>query len=105
MNDLLGNVRGSNPAYAGKDDGFEHDSDIEEGPPGPPPSEAEQAMQRFFAAVESIKMDMAQIRALQREVNELHEQGKTIVKSDAVKKHQRLMQVRLHGWQPAVHVA
>ena len=68
--------------------------DLEEGgPPPPPPSEGEQSMKAFFKTVEELKENMAEIRGLQREVVDLNEKGKTLVKTKAVQKHQEEMQV------------
>jgi syntaxin 1B/2/3 len=50
-------------------------------------------MQRFFKTVEELKSDMAKIRGLQREVTEMNERGKTIVKTKEVQRHQEAMQV------------
>lgn len=94
MNDLLGTVRddygkrgrssgGGNPLYGGdEEEGFEA-----------PPNEQELAMRQFFKAVEEIKTDMAEIRGLQREVNQMHEKSKTIVKSKEMQRHREEMQV------------
>ena len=67
--------------------------DLEEGPPPPPPSEGEHSMKAFFKTVEELKENMAEIRGLQREVVDLNEKGKTLVKTKAVQKHQEEMQV------------
>ncbi len=86
MNDLLGNVRG------GSDDGVRAE-DVEAGFAAPP-TEAEMSMQAFFKYVEDIKTDVAEIRSLQKEINEMHERSKTIVKSKEMQKHREDMQVR-----------
>ena len=94
MNDLLGGSAASKSARYKADD--DEGGDIEEGgPPPPPPTDGEQAMQRFFATVGELKADMASIRGLQREVVDLNEKGKTIVKTKEVQKHQEEMQVGL----------
>lgn len=59
------------------------------------PTQHTQAMRGFFANVEAIKADMAEIRSLQREVLEMHERGKTIVKSKDMERHREAMQVRV----------
>lgn len=50
-------------------------------------------MRRFFAIVEDIKANMTEIKGLQKEVVDLNEKGKTIVKTKEVQKHQEEMQV------------
>jgi hypothetical protein len=92
MNDLLINVH-QNEAYDGPEI-QEDDGDIEEGPPEAPPTDDELSMKEFFRSVEDIKKDMNGIRALQREVTELHDAGKTMVKTKEVQRHQETMQVR-----------
>ncbi|KAF5840438.1 Qa-SNARE, Sso1/Syntaxin1-type [Dunaliella salina] len=96
MNDLLGEVRpkdslaGNNPAYEAAPG-----SDVEMGEVGlsaPAATEKGQAMRAFFSNVESIKNDMAEIRALQREVLAMHEKSKTIVKSKDMERHREDMQ-------------
>ena len=89
MNDLLG---GSSEAKYRADDG-----DIEAGDPALPTppvgTDGDQAMKAFFKTVEEIKENMAEIRGLQREVVDLNEKGKTLVKTKDVHKHQEEMQV------------
>lgn len=58
-------------------------------------------MQAFFKSVEEIKKDMADIRELQRDVNQMHEKGKTIVKSKEMQRHREDMQV---GWVLMQHM-
>jgi len=58
----------------------------------PAATERGQAMRAFFSNVESIKNDMAEIRALQREVLAMHEKSKTIVKSKDMERHREDMQ-------------
>lgn len=96
MNDLLGNDGGrwgggqggaQNPAYSGR-------GDVEEGFEVPP-TEQELVMRQFFTSVEDIKGDMAEIRALQRDVMAMHERSKTIVKSKEMEKHRKDMQVSI----------
>lgn len=88
MNDLLGAAR------AGQDNSlYARDSDIEEGTYHPPPTDSEKEMQEFFKKVEDIKTDMAEIRGLQREVNQMNEKSKIIVKSKEMQKHREDMQV------------
>ena len=97
MNDLLGGAQAGGKRgakYQPDDDGAEEHGDIEEGgPPPPPPTDEEQSMKLFFKSVEALKTDMAEIRGLQREVTDLNEKGKTIVKTKEVQKHQEEMQV------------
>ena len=95
MNDLLGGAPASKRSARYKADYDDDEGDIEEGgPPPPPPTEGDQSMQKFFATVEELKADMATIRGLQKEVVDLNEKGKTIVKTKEVQKHQEAMQVR-----------
>ena len=98
MNDLLGGAQAGGKRgakYQPDDEGAEEQhGDIEEGgPPPPPPTDEEQSMKLFFKSVEALKTDMAEIRGLQREVTDLNEKGKTIVKTKEVQKHQEEMQV------------
>ena len=93
MNDLLINVH-LNEAYDGLE--IHDDADLEDGPPEPPQTDDELSMKEFFRSVEDVKKDMNGIRALQREVTELHDAGKTMVKTKEVQKHQETMQV--HAW-------
>lgn len=98
MNDLLGkvNVR-NNETFEGSH------AEIEDGPPEPPPTEEETSMKDFFKAVEAIKADMNEIRGHQRNAAELHERGKTIVKTKEVQKHQEAMQVRVGACNALMH--
>jgi hypothetical protein len=92
MNDLLGSVKGGNPVYD-RDDDPEKGILDDNAPPPEPPKQHELSMKEFFKKVEGIKVNMTEIKALQREINDLHERGKTIVKTQAVKAHQEQMQV------------
>lgn len=104
MNDLLGDVKvhdegearpprrqrrgqAENPAYNG------NGPDVEMASFAPPPSDHEAAMQTFFTAVEEIKKDMKTIREAETGIEELHERGKTLVKSKDVQKARQEMQV------------
>lgn len=89
MNDLLGAARAgqTNSLYAGEG------GDLEEGGYHPPPTDSEKEMQEFFKQVEAVKTDMAEIRGLQREVNQMNEKSKIIVKSKEMQKHREDMQV------------
>jgi hypothetical protein len=51
-------------------------------------------MNRFFATVEEVKADLAQINGLQQEVVRMHEASKTLVKSKEVQRSRQEMQVR-----------
>mmetsp|Transcript_23457 Transcript_23457/g.51498 ORF Transcript_23457/g.51498 Transcript_23457/m.51498 type:complete len:312 (-) Transcript_23457:687-1622(-) len=93
MNDLLGNVKKGSTLYEGRDD-----DDVEtglDGAPLPPASDKEMSMKRFFEQVEDIKKDLAEIRSLQKEVLQMHEKSKTIVKTKEMQQHQQAMQDRI----------
>lgn len=112
MNDLLGDIKGKgNALYSNKDD---DDFDIEQGrstkgggagasEPAAPPTEQELSMGAFFKSVEAVKGDLAQIKALQLEVTELHERGKTIVKTKEVQRHQEAMQDKINQVNTLAH--
>ncbi len=91
MNDLLGNVKSTGDVQLTINDG-----------PGTgtaataASSTADASMQDFFAQVEDIKRDMADIRCYQREFTDLNEKGKTLVKTKDVHEHREAMQVG-HG--------
>eukprot|EP00798_Chlamydomonas_sp_ICE-L_P018466 gene18466-24952_t len=97
MNDLLGGVRGGGGDVIDVDD-------IEAGY-APPPTESEQSMQNFFKAVEGVKGDIAEIRTLQKEINSMHEKGKTIVKSKDMQKHREDMQNQINRVNTLAHKA
>lgn len=94
--DLLGTVKGGGggkrkpPADGGDVD----EIDLEEDEFAPPPTEAEREMAGFFKAVEAIKIDMAEIRTLQKDILTTHEKSKTIVKTKEMQKQREVMQVR-----------
>ncbi|GFR49180.1 hypothetical protein Agub_g11204 [Astrephomene gubernaculifera] len=103
MNDLLGTVKGRNALYGGDDDELEIE-DIEE-QVAPPPTDAEREMQDFFKRVEQIKLDLAQVKDLQREVLSMHEKGKTIVKTKEMQKHRETMQDKIATVNKVAHAA
>lgn len=99
MADLLSAVKGNNATYQGDYD--DPDIDDIEDQVAPPPTDAEREMQEFFRKVEQIKIDLAAIKELQKDVLSMHEKGKTIVKSKEMQKHRDLMQVsRVHHLVP-----
>jgi hypothetical protein len=57
-------------------------------------SEQGKEMEQFFAKVEEVKADLADIRSKQREVQEMHERSKTIVRQKEMQRHREDMQVR-----------
>ncbi|EFJ50200.1 Qa-SNARE, Sso1/Syntaxin1-type [Volvox carteri f. nagariensis] len=85
MTDLLGAVKGKSAIYQGMED--DPDIDDIEDQVAPPPTDAEREMQEFFKRIEQIKLDLAAIKDLQKEVLSMHERGKTIVKSKEMQKH------------------
>ncbi|KAG2497279.1 hypothetical protein HYH03_004863 [Edaphochlamys debaryana] len=94
MNDLLGAVKGKNALY----DGDEEEGDVEEQlEPQRPETDAEKEMKAFFQQVEGVKMDLAQIKELQKSVLDMHEKGKTIVKTKDMQKHQETMQDNINA--------
>ncbi|MEW5300696.1 MAG: hypothetical protein WDW38_005370 [Sanguina aurantia] len=99
MNDLLGAARAGQTSslYAGEG------ADLEEGGYHPPPTDSEKEMQEFFKQVEAVKTDMAEIRGLQREVNQMNERSKIIVKSKEMQKHREDMQERINHVNTLAH--
>ena len=72
-------------------DGGEVRLDIEEGRPR---TDEETAMARFYEDIDKLKANIASIRGMQREVKDLNETGKTLVKTKDVHQHREEMQVR-----------
>lgn len=99
MNDLLGNVGGqaSSAAPPGVNTAnplsYGALEDAEAGMAAAAQPSHDKSMASFFAAVEDIKGDIGKIQQLQEEVVELHETGKTLIKTKDVKKQQGDMQV------------
>lgn len=56
-------------------------------------SEKSKDMGDFFAKVEELKQDMAEIKAKQREIQHMHERSKTIVRQKEMQQHRDEMQV------------
>lgn len=95
MNDLLGVVKGR--------------GDEAGAPPQPPPGPRSTAydveagftaapgqredIDAFFARVEEIKGDMAQVKSLEGDIERMHEEGKSIVRSKEMQEQRRAMQV------------
>lgn len=106
MNDLLGDGLGGDGGRGGKRSKQQavESGDIEMGF-APPPTDQQLAMQQFFTAVEEIKKDMAEIKGLQKDLDQMHERSKTIVKSKEMQRHREEMQVGVrsvvHGGQLA----
>ncbi|KAJ9522118.1 hypothetical protein QJQ45_005165 [Haematococcus lacustris] len=92
-----GRGRQTNPTFAG--------GDVEMGGAGfaTPLTEQELAMQQFFKEVEVIKAEMASIRQLQQEVNQMHEKGKIIVKSKEVQRHREALQEKINQVSAVAH--
>eukprot|EP00955_Chlamydomonas_euryale_P080887 363493-Chlamydomonas_euryale.AAC.5 len=133
MNDLLGSLPAAAAAPPGNGaaaanalgDGRGGDAvafDVEQGSPyggapavaamTAPTTPADAAMASFFASVDEINNDVERIKVLQGSVVDLHEAGKTLIKTKDVKNHQSDMQVgHASGWvrdrmalQAGVHV-
>jgi hypothetical protein len=51
-------------------------------------------MDQFFAKVDELKQDMVEIKAKQRELLQMHERSKSIVRPKEMQQHQCDMQVR-----------
>ncbi|GLI65768.1 hypothetical protein VaNZ11_009362 [Volvox africanus] len=103
MADLLSAVKGKNVVYKGEDD--DPDIDDIEDQVAPPPTDAEREMQEFFRKVEQVKLDLAAIKDLQKEVLSMHEKGKTIVKSKEMQRHRELMQEKINEVNKLAHAA
>ncbi|GIL79197.1 hypothetical protein Vretimale_16729 [Volvox reticuliferus] len=103
MADLLSAVRGKNATYQGEDD--DPDIDDIEDQVAPPPTDAEREMQDFFRKVEQVKLDLATIKDLQKEVLSMHEKGKSIVKSKEMQRHRELMQEKINEVNKLAHAA
>jgi syntaxin 1B/2/3 len=92
MNDLLGAVHsGGSGIGRGRE---QANYDIEAGF-STQQSEQNKEMEQFFAKVEEIKADLADIKTRQREVQQMHERSKTIVRQKEMQKHREDMQVSL----------
>lgn len=92
MNDLLGEVKGREglgrrPASPAAAAAF----DIEGGAPAANGRTAD--MDAFFKQVDDIKKDLTDIKALERQVIQMHDQSKTIVRQKDVQQHRADMQV------------
>jgi hypothetical protein len=92
MNDLLGEVKGREglgrrPASPAAAAAF----DIEGGAPAANGRTAD--MDAFFKQVDDIKKDLTEIKALERQVIQMHDQSKTIVRQKDVQQHRADMQV------------
>lgn len=66
-------------------------------------TESDKDLQVFFTKVEEIKGDMAEIKALQREIQQAHEKGKTLVKTKDIQKHRDEMQDRINQVNTLAH--
>lgn len=88
MNDLLPGLRGTGPQQVT----VALNNDVEMGL-APRGTEQSSELTDFFRRVEDIKADMAEIRALQRQISSQHEAGKTIIKTREMQRHQADMQV------------
>lgn len=60
-------------------------------------------MQSFFQQVEGVKGDMADIRKLQQDINQMHERGKTIVKSKEMQRHREELQNKINSVNALAH--
>lgn len=90
MNDLLFTVKGQE----GYSNGVRGPAayDIEAGYTAAQ-NEKSKDMGEFFAKVEQLKQDMAEMKAKQREVQHMHERSKTIVRQKEMQQHRDEMQV------------
>jgi syntaxin 1B/2/3 len=72
--------------------------DVEEGQPTSTAATTTTAteLEGFFAAVEEVKTDLADIRQRQRGIASLHERGKTIVRQKEMRRHQEEMQAAIN---------
>lgn len=91
MNDLLFTVKGQdgNAARARPDMAS---YDVEAGYT-PQQSEKGKDMDAFFQKVEDVKRDMTEIKAKEREIQQMHERSKTIVRQKEMQQHREDMQV------------
>lgn len=102
MNDLLYAVKGADAASPSRPPAASAYGDVELGrgpgagptPPPAPASEKAKEMDLFFAKVEDVKADMAEIKTRQREIQQMHERSKTIVRQKEMQRHREDMQVR-----------
>lgn len=100
MNDLLFAVRGGDGGGIGRPyAGY----DPEVGGGMHPPSESEKDMQQFFARVEEIKVDMTDIKAKQKDLQQQHERSKTIVRSKEMQRHREEMQATINEVNATAH--
>ncbi len=100
MNDLLFAVKGQEPAGASRARNAESPGfDVEAGFTAQQ-SQKGKEMDGFFARVEEIKVDLAEIKAKQREIQQQHERSKTIVRKQEMQRHREEMQVG--GVRPGV---
>lgn len=92
MNDLLFTVKGQEP----NGNGFRGPAayDIEAGYTASQLDKSKD-MGEFFAKVEELKQDMAEIKARQREIIHMHERSKSIVRQKEMQQHRDEMQVRI----------
>jgi hypothetical protein len=97
MNDLLFAVKGpeassSRPGGRPESPGIPYD--VEAGLTTAQ-SEKSKDMDDFFQEVDGIKRDMTEIKQRQREIAQMHDHSKTIVRQREVQQHRDQMQVRL----------
>ncbi|KAG1680000.1 hypothetical protein FOA52_007064 [Chlamydomonas sp. UWO 241] len=110
MNDLLGEVRDTQSASShlladGRTPATHDDIELGINPFGATTASStggagqsfgDASMAEFFAAVEDIKSDIEGIKALQGQVVDLHEAGKTMIKTKDVKQQQADMQAKIN---------
>eukprot|EP00878_Enallax_costatus_P030487 GHUV01033195.1.p1 GENE.GHUV01033195.1~~GHUV01033195.1.p1 ORF type:complete len:150 (+),score=64.12 GHUV01033195.1:1127-1576(+) len=102
MNDLLFTVKGQ--------EGFSNGArgpaayDIEAGYTASQQDKGKD-MGEFFAKVEELKQDMAEIKSKQREIQHMHERSKTIVRQKEMQQHRDEMQAVINEVNVIAHKA
>eukprot|EP00877_Chromochloris_zofingiensis_P014435 jgi/Chrzof1/9245/UNPLg00212.t1 len=101
MNDLLFTVKGQdgNAARARPDMAS---YDVEAGYT-PQQSEKGKDMDAFFQKVEDVKRDMTEIKAKEREIQQMHERSKTIVRQKEMQQHREDMQATINEVNTIAH--
>eukprot|EP00879_Flechtneria_rotunda_P015726 GHRR01016448.1.p1 GENE.GHRR01016448.1~~GHRR01016448.1.p1 ORF type:complete len:314 (+),score=126.88 GHRR01016448.1:294-1235(+) len=104
MNDLLFAVKG-HEGYSARERGPNGVAyDIEAGYTTAQ-SEKTKEMEQFFAKVEELKQDMAEIKSKQREIQHMHEKGKGIVRQKEVQQNKDEMQAVINQVNVLAHKA
>lgn len=99
MNDLLFTVKGQDGIGSGRQPGSH---DIEAGYTAAQ-SEKTKEMETFFAKVDEIKAEMAEIRGKQREIEQMHERSKMIVKQKEMQQSREEMQACINQVNTIAH--